>query len=109
MKTLLNLPEPPTAVFCANDHMAIGAMEAIEEAGLTIPRDISLIGYDDTEMSRVVRPKLTSVSQPLEKLGRMAANEILRRITARSARDSKKHVVLPPLLVKRDSCCEPSR
>jgi DNA-binding LacI/PurR family transcriptional regulator len=109
MKTLLNLPEPPTAVFCANDHMAIGAMEAVEESGLTIPRDISLIGYDDTEMSRVVRPKLTSVSQPLEKLGRMAANEILRRITARSAPDSKKHVVLPPLLVKRESCCEPSR
>ncbi|MGC9322981.1 MAG: substrate-binding domain-containing protein [Kosmotogaceae bacterium] len=56
-----------------------------------------------------MRPRLSSVSQPLEKLGRMATNEVLRRITAKSAPESKKHVVLPPLLVKRDSCCEPSR
>jgi LacI family transcriptional regulator len=105
MEKLLMLDLPPTAVFCSNDHMAIGAMQAIVEAGLSVPGNISLIGFDDTEMSRVVTPKLTTVALPLEEFGRIAAEELILTLD-RSEDDSlsKKHIILTPVLLKRDSC-----
>lgn len=103
MERLLKLANPPTAVFCANDHMAIGAMEAILEAGLRVPEDISLVGFDDTEMSRITRPRLTTVCQPLEQLGRTAAREILRRIREQDLPPEKEHIVLSSSLVERES------
>lgn len=98
MQRLLALPLPPTAVFCSNDHMAVGAMEAIREAGLSVPDDISLVGFDDSEISRVALPRLTTVQQPLEELGCRAAEEVLRWP------GKIQHVTLAPRLIERESC-----
>ena len=80
MQTLLALPKRPTAVFVAGDQMAIGAMEAIHEAGLQVPHDISVVGYDDIEMSKYVTPKLTTVRQDTERIGQHAAELLIEQI-----------------------------
>ena len=61
MSELLELETPPSAVFCCNDHMAIGALRAIKNKGLRVPEDISIIGYDDSEIAKVAIPELTSI------------------------------------------------
>ena len=60
---LLDLPEPPDAIFCASDVMAIAAMAAIEDAGLRVPDDVAVVGFDDIEYARMVEPSLTTVRQ----------------------------------------------
>jgi LacI family transcriptional regulator len=70
---LLALPNPPTAIFCQNDRMAIGCYEALKEAGLRIPQDMSVMGYDDEEISRHLHPKLTTVVLPHRAMGAWAA------------------------------------
>ena len=69
---LLDLPNPPTAIFASNDVMAMGAMDAIRNRGLHIPSDISIIGFDNIPQSALVYPPLTTVHQPLEQMGRVA-------------------------------------
>lgn len=65
MKALLSRRRRPQAVFCANDLMAIGAMDAVPEAGLRVPRDVALVGYDDIEAAALVTPSLTTVLNPV--------------------------------------------
>ena len=79
-QALLALPEPPTAVFASNDVMAFGAMEAIREAGLRIPHDISVLGFDDIPQAAGVTPALTTVRQPLHEMGRQAVQMLLSYI-----------------------------
>lgn len=74
---LLNLRLPPTAIFCANDLMALGAMEAIADRGLSVPGDISLVGYNDLELSRHLRPPLTTCRVPNYDLGRRAVELLI--------------------------------
>ncbi len=78
MRQLLALSEPPTAVFTHNDVLALGAMHAIRSAGLEIPGDISVVGYDDTTSSAYLGPPLTTVKFPTDEMGRRAAEMILR-------------------------------
>jgi LacI family transcriptional regulator len=73
---LLRLPDPPTAIFCQNDRMAIGGYEALKEAGLRIPEDISVIGFDDEEISRHLHPQLTTVILPHRAMGTWAAEQL---------------------------------
>ena len=80
MKRLLSLPKPPTAVFARNDFTAIGAMTAIKEAGLSIPKDIAIVGFDDIPMATHTSPPLTTVRQPMRLQGQLAAEMLLRRI-----------------------------
>ncbi len=80
MNELLALPERPTAVFVAGDEMAIGAIEAIHEAGLRIPEDISVVGYDDIYMAQYITPKLTTVRQDTETIGQHAASVLIEQI-----------------------------
>jgi len=77
MQRLLALPVRPTAVFCMNDQMAIGAMKAVKAAGLRVPEDVSLVGFDDIFMAGHVEPALTTVHVPLEDMGRMAVRTLL--------------------------------
>ena len=81
---LLSLRKPPTAIFAFNDEMAVGAMRAAEERGLEIPRDLSIVGFDDVEKTQIVTPSLTTVRQPLAEMGRMAVS-LLTRLLERSA------------------------
>ena len=75
---LLSLRDPPTAIFGFNDNVAIGALHAAHARGLTIPDDLSVVGFDDTELATIVTPQLTSVSQPLAEMGRMGVSLLLR-------------------------------
>ncbi len=78
MKKLLSLDNCPTAVFCSNDDMAIGAMKAIYEYGLMIPEDISIIGFDDIGFSEYTSPPLTTVKRPIEEISIAGAEKLLQ-------------------------------
>jgi LacI family transcriptional regulator len=73
---LLALRERPTAIFCQNDRTAIGCFEALKEAGLSIPGDISVVGYDDEEISRHLHPQLTTVILPHRAMGQWAIEHL---------------------------------
>ncbi|TWG90987.1 LacI family transcriptional regulator [Luteimonas sp. J16] len=80
---LLDLPEPPTAIFAANDDMAAGAIGAICERGMSVPKHVSVCGFDDTPIARHIYPALTTVRQPTRDMGRLAGLELLREIRER--------------------------
>jgi LacI family transcriptional regulator len=80
---LLDLPDPPTAVFAFNDSMAIGVMQEAAARGLSVPGDCSVVGFDDTVEASVVVPALTTVRQPLAELGRTAVSVLLRQLNDR--------------------------
>ncbi|HHW15160.1 MAG TPA: LacI family transcriptional regulator [Firmicutes bacterium] len=101
MKRLLELPEPPTAVFACNDMMALGAMAALDEAGRRVPQDVALVGYDDILVASLTRPQLTTVAQPKYEMGWMAMEVLLKRIA--QTPDAPQRVVLQPRLVVRGS------
>lgn len=77
---LLNLPNPPTCIIMPDDYAALGGIEAIEAAGLRIPEDISIAGYDGIALSQVIKPRLTTLEQDTEKLGREAARMLIEQI-----------------------------
>lgn len=77
---LLATPERPTAVFCSNDTMAIGLVGALAEAGLRVPEDVSVAGFDDIEFAAMSRPALTTIRQPRRLLGQAAADALLARL-----------------------------
>ncbi len=77
---LLDLAQPPTAIFAANDDMAAGAISAICERGLSVPKDVSVCGFDDTPIARHIYPTLTTVRQPTREMGRLAGIELLKAI-----------------------------
>lgn len=80
MIELLDLPEPPTAVFVCNDLMAIGAIRAITERGLRVPEDIAVVGFDNIALARYTQPPLTTVAQPYVEMGRLAAELLVKRV-----------------------------
>jgi LacI family transcriptional regulator len=102
---LLSLSEPPTAIFASNDVSAFGVMQAAHEAGLRIPRDLSLVGFDDIPEAANVQPPLTTVRQPLEEMGRVAALTLLA--TMRDPDRAPQRIDLPTRLVVRESTAVP--
>lgn len=118
MQRLLALPEPPTAVFLACDEMAVGALHAAADAGVQVPQDVSVIGYDDVEAAALVRPALTTVAQDRLALAAAAVDSLTRLMDATQAPPSPAGrpsvatgppvPVAPRLLVNRlvirDSC-----
>lgn len=101
MRELLRKEPRPTAVFAANDVMALGALAALEEAGLAAPDDVAVAGYDDIPYSLRVRPKLTTVAQPKYEMGAAAAELLLQRLSDPDR--PPQRVVLEPRLVIRES------
>jgi LacI family transcriptional regulator len=94
---------PPRALVCANDQMAVGAMGALARAGLSVPGDVAVSGFDDVQLSRIVAPALTTVHQPMRRLGAYAVELLLlRRIESPDA--DPDAVVLATKLVVRSSC-----
>lgn len=102
MYELLDQAERPTAVFCANDLMAIGAMDAAFAAGLDVPGDLAIIGVDDIDAASLVRPALTTIRIPAQDIGRAAGDLLLHRITE-GATTSQRHVLVQHTLINRDS------
>lgn len=94
----------PTAIFASNDEMAIGIIEAADRAGIRIPGDISLVGFDDNAAAKTCRPRLTSVRQPLEEMGEAACGMLIERI--RNPSKPNAHAQVPYEIMERDSVAE---
>lgn len=101
MQALLEVRPPPDAVFISNNTMAAGALQAIEEAGLTVPSDIAVVGYDEALWARLLRCALTTVSQPAYDLGHESARLLVSRIDGYSG--PARTVILPSSLIVRAS------
>ncbi len=106
IERLLSLAEPPTAVLCGNDEMAFGAVRMLHKLGLTVPKDISIVGFDDQNMAAFYNPPLTTVYIPRHELGRRAALELIEQL---EGREVAHEVVLPTRLVIRESTAAPPR
>lgn len=102
MKKVLKEKNLPTAFFIASDPMAIGAYKAISEAGLKIPENISIVGFDDICTAKFLTPSLTTIKVYTEYMGNIAVETLLERI--RTGRQMSKKIVLPVKLIVRDSC-----
>jgi len=104
-KQLLARKQPFTALFAYNDISAIGSICAFQEAGLQVPDDISVVGFDDIQSAAYITPPLTTVRQPLLKVGEIAARSLLDRIEARTKYVSE--IVIEPELIVRKSTGRP--
>jgi LacI family transcriptional regulator len=100
---LLTLPHRPTALFAANNHMAIGTMKAVRDLGLNCPGDVSVIGFDDFPWAEAFTPQLTTVAQPVRSFGEEASRLLLERLTAKVAK-APRRIVLRGELRVRTSC-----
>jgi LacI family transcriptional regulator len=102
MQELMAASERPDAVFCANDLMAIGALDVVHELGLTVPGDLAVVGFDDVDAATIVTPQLTTVRNQAYEAGSTAGDLLLSRMTGRYS-GAGRTVVLPCPLVIRDS------
>lgn len=105
MRRLLGLNRPPDAVFAANNLMTLGALEAIAEAGLRIPEDMAVVGFDDVPWASLLRPALTTIAQPIYDAGTETARMLLERIGGYHG--GSRELVLTPTLRVRDSSSGP--
>lgn len=101
MQSILHSPQVPTAVFVCNDLMCIGAMSAAHQAGVRVPQDMSLIGFDDIELARFASPALSTIAQPKHRIGVTAVDMVLERI--QGGRVEARQVILQPELIVRNS------
>lgn len=100
---LLGLVPRPTAVFCANDLLALGVLQSLYAAGVRVPQDIAIVGYDDIEFAAAAAVPLTSVRQPAVMMGRLAAELLLEEADEEDGTHEHRSVVLQPELVVRAS------
>ncbi|MGQ9907356.1 MAG: LacI family DNA-binding transcriptional regulator [Candidatus Flexifilum sp.] len=105
MRSLLAEGDPPTAIFAGNDLLAIGAMHALDEAGLSCPDDLSIVGVDDIEVGAYIQPTLTTVRQPLREMARAGIDLLLDLIHQRH--EGPTQVTLEPTLIVRHSTAAP--
>ncbi|MBA8893696.1 DNA-binding LacI/PurR family transcriptional regulator [Pantoea agglomerans] len=101
MVELLALETPPEAVFTSNDAMAVGVYHALYQAGLQVPQQMAVMGYDDIELARYLTPPLSTIHQPKDALGELAIDTLLHRLSNPDA--SQQTLVLTPELVVRGS------
>ncbi|WP_404421364.1 LacI family DNA-binding transcriptional regulator [Nibricoccus sp. IMCC34717] len=104
---LATAPRPlPTAFVCASDDIALGVMDVLQAAGLRVPDDASVVGFDDTLIAQTSQPPLATVRQPLRELGRRAADELLQRIAA--IREGRDLPATPPVVLANELVLRPS-
>ena len=104
MRSLLSQKELPTAIFCANDEIAVGAIQAARSANLTVPGDFSVAGFDNVPLSSVFFPPITTVRQPVETIATLATRTLIEMIEGKTGHSSK---LLPTELIVRDSTSRP--
>jgi LacI family transcriptional regulator len=105
---LLGIPDRPTAVFCANDLLALGVLQAMFAAGVQVPEKMALVGYDDIEFAAAAAVPLTSVRQPAFRIGRRAAELLLEETSGDASAHAHQRVVYQPELVVRRSSLIPT-
>jgi LacI family transcriptional regulator len=98
------LPASPSAVFVASDMMAVGALKALRQVGKRVPEDVALVGFDDIPIASAIEPALTTVRQPIRRMGSLAMETLLDLIEHPGS--GPRRIVLPTELVIRESCCE---
>ena len=98
----LSLKNPPTAILCANDSMAIAAVSKLIQEGISVPDDISIVGFDDIPFASQIHPPLTTIAAPIDKIAELAVNMLVAQIQNKEI--DNKHVALAAKLVKRSSC-----
>jgi LacI family transcriptional regulator len=106
-RSIFALPERPTALFVANLPMILGALQAARELRLSVPRELSLIAFDDTPWATFLDPPLTTIGQPTDQLGSAAATLLIDRVEDRY-RGPARSIVLEPQLIDRDSIAPPA-
>lgn len=107
-KALLSSKKPPTAIQCTNDHLAMGVYMAASELSIKIPQDVSVSGFDNAMMSRLMIPNLTTVAQPAHEMGETAAQLMIKRIIG-DERTEPRSIVLPTKHIIRDSTAKAYR
>lgn len=105
LNQLLTRKEPPTAVFCSNDILAFGALRTALDRGIHVPRDLSLVGFDDSPMAAIINPRLTTVHQPAYEMGRRACELVLELINGNQP--EQVTIVLPTELRVRETTAPP--
>ncbi|MDX8029176.1 LacI family DNA-binding transcriptional regulator [Lentzea sp. BCCO 10_0856] len=98
---LLDLTPRPTAIVCFNDKVAVGTLQAARERGLRVPEDLSVAGFDDIDLAEATDPRLTTVRQPLQEMGRIAVAQLMRVLDGH--RPEALHIELATTLIVRDS------
>ncbi len=104
VEKLLRRQKAFSAIFAQNDRMAMGAIKALRNRGLRVPEDISIIGYDDIAIAKYYVPPLSTVRQPIEQIGEIAVESIIRAIEER--RERQEEVVLKTEIIERQSCID---
>jgi LacI family transcriptional regulator len=99
-RELLELPEPPSAIFACNDMMALGAMQAINERGLRVPDQIAVIGFDGIALTEHMYPALSTVEQPIMEMSQLAIGMLIDRIHNRAPNESRTIIVEPHLVCR---------
>lgn len=102
---LLQLDKRPTAIFAANDAMALGTIYAIQDAGLTVPDDVAVVGYDNRNFTKTVRPRITTVNMPVIEMGGVAAELLLKQIA--EGRKEEDEIKVKGQLIIRETCGAP--
>ena len=102
-KLILAMARRPDAVFAANDMMALGCLYAFNEAGVRVPDDIALAGFDDIPLARFVHPTLTTMRVSIAELGGLALSRLLLAIDADGALDFPPHTLAPELIVREST------
>lgn len=102
MQAILRNGEVPSAVFAGNDLLAIGAMQAIKAAGLSIPADVAVVGFDDIQVARLISPSLTTIRQAQDKIGKRAAALMIERLQREDHFDGRV-IEMPFELIIRES------
>lgn len=104
-ENLLQLSEWPTAIFAANDLMALGAIYAVQDAGLSVPGDVAVVGYDNRNFTKTFRPRITTVSMPVIEMGGVAAELLLNQIA--EGRKEEEEIKVKGQLIIRETCGAP--
>ncbi|MBC8138066.1 MAG: LacI family DNA-binding transcriptional regulator [Fibrella sp.] len=97
-RRLLALPDPPTAIFAANDRMALEVFRSVSAAGIAVPEQLSIIGFDDFSFASILEPPLTTVRQPLSAIGERSAELLIARILVGGSRSQEETAVKPPTI-----------
>lgn len=101
-RKMMRQPNPPDAIFCGDDEIALGAIRAIDEMGLSVPKDVAIVGFDDSNISSHTRIQLTTVSQDIRKMAMTAIDNISLRIA--TPQKNYEQIILQPSLIIRQSC-----
>jgi DNA-binding LacI/PurR family transcriptional regulator len=104
---LMHCDPPPTAIFCSNDEQAVGLFRVAADLGLQIPRDLSVIGFDNIALAEMLNPRLTTVGQPIAELGGRAVLRVLERLRGEGSAPPSREM-LSTTLQLRESCAPPA-